>query len=378
MANTRDGRSAPTGSNGSGRASEPPTVEVLAPGTMDYRTRSEIAEQIRIAREFPRDVKAALALASDLALSDDETAASCYYTLARRDRETGEDKPIEGPSVRLAEIIVMAWGHLFVGAGQSGLTDRFVTSRGAVWDMQTNNRWMFETTRRITKRNGQTYSDDMIATTANAAASIALRNGVFKVVPSPFWRPIYLKCRELSMGTEQDLQKNWTKALRYFETELKVTEAHVLAWLRIRSVKEVQRVHVGRLRGLATAIKDGEQTLEEAFADLEIVAMPQRESAAAAAPAAEPPAEPKPDPRPVGLVITRLRKKETTAAPDKPARPYWVVEFSSGQQAITFSTTQGAQLEAWALAETSLDDLQTHQTGQWTYLDGVKAAAVPA
>jgi hypothetical protein len=198
---------------------------------------------------------------------------------------------------------------------------------------------------------------------------------VFKVVPSPFWRPIYLKCRETAMGSEADLAKNWKKAVAYFD-EFKVTEAHLLAWLDLRSVKDVQRVHVGRLRGLVTAIKDGDTTVEEAFADVSIVTMPQRESATMSPSRngnGQTPEPPTPD-----LILTKLQKKETTSG-----SPYWVVEFSNNVQAITFSTTWGGKLEQWDLAGRAgqpivFEKVDVHKAAadkhgiEWTYLDDVK------
>lgn len=355
--------------NGGGKSVEPatggPIVEVLDL-QHEARIAAELERQMEWALRHPRDEKRAVAEALALATVDDDTAASCYYTLARKDRDTGENKPIEGPSVRLAEILTYTWGHLWIDTRQVGLTDRFVTTRGAARDMQRGNAFAHEVTRRITTRSGKTYSDDMIATTAMAAGSIALRNSIFKVVPSPIWRSIYVTCRELAMGSEKDLQTNWKKAVAHFERELKVTEAHLLAWLGIREAREVQRVHVGRLRGLVTAIREGDTTVEEAFADVKIVEMPQRESANGngRVQPSEVPVPPSPD------LITRVQKRESDG------RPYWIAEVR-GKSCITFSTTLGADLERWYLDHTPIAELVTHDKRDearnivWTYIDKI-------
>lgn len=395
MGEATTARGRPNGNgNGTGRPPEPPThtptVEVLDL-QHESRIHAELERQMEWALKHPREQQHAIAEALALATVDDETAASCYYTLARKDRESGENKPIEGPSVRLAEILTYTWRHLLVDTRMVALTERFVTSRGACRDLERGNTFAFEVTRRITTRFGKTYSDDMIATTAMAAGSIALRNAIFKVVPSPIWRPVYVKCREMAMGSDKDLLANWKKVVTYFERECLVGEAHLLAWLGIRGTQELQRVHVGRLRGLATAIREGEQSIAEAFADVKIVDMPQRESAAGTVPhpgdlrgsSAERETAASPVPPPPDANV--LRPADVQKRENPQGRPYWTFAWR-GKTVITFSTTLGAALEQLSMDGTPIDEVQTHDKPDanrpgtvWTYLDSIKPMpAVPA
>src|SRR5690606_7715376 len=148
--------------------------------------------QISTAKRFPRSIKAFKDMAMAMATLDEETAESCFYALPRG------GKTVEGPSARLAEIVASAWGNMRIEGRPIAEDDRFVTSRGTAWDLQTNVAFAFESRRRITDKQNRRYNDDMIGVTANAATSIALRNAVFKAVPSAFWRPIYLRCREVA------------------------------------------------------------------------------------------------------------------------------------------------------------------------------------
>lgn len=137
--------------------------------------------QVSTARRFPRSITQFVHSATEMATLTPEIAASCVYAIPR------DGKTIEGPSARLAEIVASAWGNLRIQAGATSDDGRFVVARGEAWDVQTNVAIGFEVKRKITNRGGATFSDDMIVVTGNAAASIALRNAVFKTVPSSFW-----------------------------------------------------------------------------------------------------------------------------------------------------------------------------------------------
>lgn len=242
----------------------PTEAEVLPAlgAVLEAQTRGEIDIQIVTARRFPRSIKAFKQKALEMATLDEETAAACFYVLPAR---RGSDKPIEGPSARLAEIVASAWGHMRIEARVVGEDDRFVTSRGTAWDMENNVAIAFEVRRRITTSSGQRYGDDMIGVTANAASSIALRNAVFKVVPSAFTREIYLKCRAVAVGTAQTLGSKRAAMLEYFQ-KMGVPPARVFALLVVRGAEDITLDHLATLKGLATAIKEGETTVDESFA----------------------------------------------------------------------------------------------------------------
>lgn len=65
-----------------------------------------------------------------MATLDKETAQSCGYALPRG------NKPITGPSVHLAKIIVSNWGNMRTEAKVVQITDTQVVSRGTAWDLE--------------------------------------------------------------------------------------------------------------------------------------------------------------------------------------------------------------------------------------------------
>ncbi len=257
-----------------------PEMEVLevAPqiGHLEAQTRGEIDIQIATARRYPRSIKAFRDQALEAATLDEDTAASCFYALPR------SGKTVEGPSARLAEIVASCWGHLRIDARVVGEDARFVTSRAVAWDTQANVAVAFEVRRRITDKSNRTFNDDMIGVTSNAASSIALRNAVFKVVPSPFWRPIYLACRKVAVGDAKTLTAKRTQVIERF-AKMGVTAPMIFALLEVRGEEDITLEHLSTLIGIGTAIRDGDTTIDQAFGQ----AMHAGTPAAAAVPTVE-------------------------------------------------------------------------------------------
>lgn len=227
-----------------------PTLPMTAGGTVDV--------QVATARRFPRSIADFIRRATEMATLSPDIAASCVYALPRG------GKTIEGPSARLAEIVASAWGNLRIQAGATDNDERYITARGEAWDVQTNVAIGFEVRRRITNRSGQTYDDDMITVTGNAAASIALRNAVFKAVPSSFWKPIYQKCRQVIAGDAKTFAARRDDMLKAFMVA-GVTPDRLCAGIGLKGIADITLDHMATLVGVLNAIKEGETTIEEAF-----------------------------------------------------------------------------------------------------------------
>jgi len=211
--------------------------------------------QVATAKRFPRSIESFVRRCKEMATLDAEVASSCVYALPR------DGKTIEGPSARLAEIVASAWGNMRIQAGATDSDDRYITARGEAWDVETN-----VVRRRITGRNGKTYNDDMITVTGNAAASIALRNAVFKAVPSAFWKPIYNECRKVIAGDVRTFHARRDDTLKAFMV-MGVPPERLLATLGLKGVLDLTLDHMVTLTGIFNALKDGETTIEDAFPD---------------------------------------------------------------------------------------------------------------
>ena len=73
---------------------------------IDALERANVDTQVATAKKYPRDMRRSLDDSIVMATLDKETAQSCGYALPRG------NKPITGPSVHLAKIIVSNWGNM--------------------------------------------------------------------------------------------------------------------------------------------------------------------------------------------------------------------------------------------------------------------------
>jgi hypothetical protein len=175
-----------------------PTTEVLSlvDGAVALTAvdRAAIDMQVATAKQYPRSITKAINEAIELATIDEATATSMLYALKRG------SKVIGGASVRLAEVMLYSWGNVRADADIVAEDRSFVTAMGTCFDVEKNVAVRIRVKRRITDKNGQRYNDDMIAVTANAAISIALRNAVFKVIPRALVDRVYGAAKTVSLG----------------------------------------------------------------------------------------------------------------------------------------------------------------------------------
>jgi hypothetical protein len=233
-------------------------VAVIAPTALESLTRGEIDIQVSTAKKYPRSLTRFLHEAETLACVDEETAASCFYVLKR------SGKTIEGPSVRLAEIVAYAWGNLRTGARPIADDGKMLTAQGYAHDLERNVARVAEVKRRVTDRDGRRYSEDMVAVTSNAACSIAGRNAIFQTIPRAYVDRILKRAKRVAVGDASSLAQRRDSALDYF-AKMGVERERVLAVLERASVEEVTLEDLETLTGLKTAIKDGMTTVDEAF-----------------------------------------------------------------------------------------------------------------
>jgi hypothetical protein len=220
--------------------------------------RNETEAQIDVARKYPRSVKRFMADAITLATLDQEIAESCIYTLPRG------DKPISGPSIRLAEICASAYGNIHIGARVVGVEEKEIVAQGVTWDLEKNVRVTIETRRRITDKNGRRYKDDMVTVTGNAAASIALRNSVFRVIPKAFVNKIYAQARAVAVGSASTLAERRATVFERLQ-KMGAFKERILARISKPSIEDVTIDDIETLIGLGTAIKSGDATVDETF-----------------------------------------------------------------------------------------------------------------
>lgn len=233
-------------------------LEVITPSALESLERASVDIQISTARRYPRQLTIAKNKMLSLATLDEETAASCFYRLNRA------GKSIEGPSIRLAEVAASCFGNLRFGARVVNNDGRKITAQGFCHDLENNVLATIEVSRRITDKTGRTYSEDMQTVTGNAACSIAARNAIFKVVPFALVKPIYEAAKHAAVGDIKTLAERRTKMLAKFAT-LGVPEKRIFESLGKSGIDEIGLTELEYLIGIFQAVKDGEQSIDEAF-----------------------------------------------------------------------------------------------------------------
>jgi hypothetical protein len=228
-------------------------------GMVGLLNRSEIEQQIATARRFPRSMTKFVKEATEMVQLSETIAEQCIYAIPR------DGKTIEGPSARFAEIIASAWGNCRAGARVVDDSGEFVTAQGVFHDLERNVAITYEVQRRITNKQGRRFNADMIGVTANAACSIALRNSILKGVPKAFWEDTYNAARSVIMGDIQTLSNRRAKAVEHFQ-RFGVSIEQLCLKLGVAGVDDIGLEHLVVLRGLLTAIKEGDTTAEETFA----------------------------------------------------------------------------------------------------------------
>lgn len=249
--------------------SEPKQELIQANENFMVVNRAEIDCQIATAKQYPRNIKRSYEEALAMVTLDQETAESCMYCLPRG------NKPIKGASVRLAEIVAYAWGNLHAATRVTGNDGRFVTSEAVAWDLEKNIKISVEKKRSIRDKTGKTYNHDMQTVTANAAASIALRDAIFKVVPKNIINKLYDEAVKCALGDVKSLAQRRDRVLSYFQ-KLGVPLERVLAAVGVEKIEDMEAEHIEIIIGTANAIKEGSVSVENAFPDPnDSLSMPQ-------------------------------------------------------------------------------------------------------
>lgn len=232
---------------------------------MDAVERASVDSQVATAKQYPRNITRSIHNSIAMATMDNETAQSCGYALPRG------NKPITGPSVHLAKIIVSNWGNMRTEAKVVQITDKQIISRGTAWDLETNVASAFEVRRSIVDKYGKRYSDDMITVTGNAANSIAYRNAVFSVIPKAVVDKIYKSAQKQITGdlsSEEKLIKRRTEAIKYFNDEWGINEDEVIKLCGKQTINQIKSDELALLIGMTQSLKDGDTTVEELMAPI--------------------------------------------------------------------------------------------------------------
>lgn len=234
-------------------------IQVYEPkGLPSPREQVEIESQIATAKHSPRSITEFRKELVDMACHDEETAASCFYGVPR------EGKTIEGPSIRLAELALSAYRNCIVQGDVSGEDEKFIYAIGMARDLEKNIAARVTVRRRITKKDGSRFNDDMIAITANAAVSIAVRNAIFRIIPGVYIKDAFRRAKQVAIGDAKTLVNRRADAFQYLQ-KMGATSERVLSALGKKGIDDVSLDDLGKLLGFVSAIREGEAQIDDVF-----------------------------------------------------------------------------------------------------------------
>lgn len=234
-----------------------------ANGGQVYIPNTELDVQIATAKRYPRDIEVSLADASNMITSSKQIAESCNYSLPRKQQD-GKIKYINGPSIRLAEIIAQSWGNLHAGIRFLPSEDsKTIIAEAMIWDLEKNNRFPAIIKRSIVTKTGKLYSQDMQTMTANAATAIAFRNAIFKAIPRAAIDQLHKIALDFISNNDK-LGEQIPRVLNYF-MGAGYTKEHILKFLDRKTEKEITKDDIIKLSGIKNRIDDGQLAANESL-----------------------------------------------------------------------------------------------------------------
>lgn len=239
----------------------------------------ELDRAVSTAKAHPRSIEEVRKELGALATLDSASAREMFYGLKR------SGKRIEGPSIRFAEALKFAWKNLRTYGRVVEVGATTLVAEGYAWDLERNTAIGKRVTRRITKRDGSRYSEDMIAVAGNAAVSIAIRNAILSVVPRAIWREAFEASLQVAVGDRKDMKSHRQQWLLWWN-EQGGTESQLWQFLDIKGPDDIGPFEMRTLHGLRTAVDEqmttftreieivlGKETVEEQTAAFDTAVM---------------------------------------------------------------------------------------------------------
>lgn len=272
--------------------------ELVSQGAALMRVENDSMLQVAVQR--PRDeqriVKGALA---ELDLVPEE-AKLAYYSLPFKERQQGggfKVVKVEGPSIKAAMALARRWGNCTATARILNDGPDAMELEGVFIDMESNFRVCrpFRVSKTFTTRQKQTYTLDArrLDNAVQAGASKAIRNAILAGLPAYLVNAYDKKAREIVGGKLDAVAdaKTIDAVLRAFE-KMHVTKEQLERYAETPAEKWTG-TEIADLRGLWNAIRDGQISSAEAFAEPEEGdPEPQRKSETDAGVAEKPISEP--------------------------------------------------------------------------------------
>ena len=248
-------------------------VSEALPNTMtevkSQREASEIQAMVFMAKQFPRNqIQAADRILN--ACTRQTLADSAVYSYPRGGQN------VEGPSIRLAEVLAQNWGNLDFGIRELSQENGVSTIEAYAWDLETNVRQakVFQVAhKRMAKGGTKTLTDprDIYEMVANQG-SRRLRACILSIIPGDIVEAALAQCsvtQAASVGATPEEIKETIRKLTATMGKFGITAENIQDRYQCR-LEAIRPAQIVELRKIYTSLKDGMSKPSDWFAIQEV------------------------------------------------------------------------------------------------------------
>lgn len=251
---------------------DPEPQLVVPTDVVQQLERAQVDIQVATAHAYPRQREVVLKAIVNEALQEPD---KMLYVLKFKNAQTGREEIVEGPSIRLAEVIAQNWGNLRIAAHVTEVRPEYVRAEALAWDLQTNACVKEEVTQPTIDRSGKPLRERQRIIYQQVALSKAIRNAVLRIVPRSVVNVVIAAVKRTAQVDAKTIAK-----LKAWLDSIGVSEAAACRVIGAPSLNAMTPEQLNTLRGIYNAIKEGDMTPQEAFDLAEAPAQPEQEQEA--------------------------------------------------------------------------------------------------
>ena len=226
------------------------------------REMEEVKGQIFMAKQFPRNVWEAEKRIMDSCKRPSLAQAAVY-------RYPRGGQSVEGPSIRLAEVLAQNWGNLSFGIKELEQREGESVAMAYAWDLETNVRQeKIFTVKHQRKAGGKLKKlddpRDIYELVANNGAR-RVRSCILGVIPGDIVDNAVAECgRTLAGSNDKPLKERIGSAFTAFKDQYRVTQSQIEAKFGYNAEAFTESDYV-ELRKIFNSLKDGMSKPEDWF-----------------------------------------------------------------------------------------------------------------
>ncbi|MGR6115746.1 hypothetical protein ACTHHL_04030 [Aeribacillus composti] len=226
------------------------------------REMEEVKGQIFMARQFPRNVFLAEQRIRD-ACKRQSLAETAIYRYPRG------GAMVEGPSIRLAEVLAQNWGNIAFGVKELEQREGESIAMAYAWDLETNVRQeKVFTVKHTRKAKGQIKKlddpRDIYEMVANQGAR-RLRSCILGIIPGDIVEMAIDECQKTLTGNNKEpLKDRIAKALKTFKEKFRVTQEMIEERFGYKADAFTEYDYLELIK-IFNSLKDGMSKVEDWF-----------------------------------------------------------------------------------------------------------------